>query len=108
MVDIVDFTRKQQFKIGEKKVSDYQCAHSELTIDEKRRLIVCDNCGQHFDAFDYVMKIAEKEIRIRSNLRYLRGKTKQLSEEIEDKKRELRNIKAQVNRANKRSTQKEK
>jgi hypothetical protein len=102
---VVDFTRKQQFKMGDEKISNWRCAHSKSTIDELRRLIVCDNCGQHFEPFDYILKIAEKDIRLRNDIKYLSEQGKQLHEEIQELKRERRNIKSQINRANKRSKQ---
>lgn len=100
-MEIIEFNRTQQFVIGNKKTPRYKCNHSESTIDEQRRLMVCNKCNQHIEPFDFIMMIASDDIRIRDSIKALRAECNQVREEVEELKRQRRNLKAQINRANK-------
>jgi len=64
-------------------------------------MIECCSCGVIFSAYEYVIKLAKKEIRQVNQVKYLKMECEQLQKEVDDLKRQRTNIKAQVRRANK-------
>ena len=101
--NILNFEKNsQQIDIKQKKIKQTLCRHSKTTLDEVRRLVVCSLCNQHIEPYDFIYKIAKREVVMRSNIKQLKHEKADLAGEIERLKKDRNNIKAQINRLNKR------
>lgn len=78
---------------------DDKCKHPVCTLDETIRLCVCSDCGARIEPFDWLVEHCGNDwtrywdihIRVRKDI-------SRLAVEREDMRREVKNLKAQVNR----------
>ncbi|MFG0449442.1 hypothetical protein, partial [Shewanella sp. YQ_9] len=76
-----------------------RCNHSSLVLDAHTRTIKCELCSCVIEPFDYLVMVAEKECRLRSESRALKHEIQQKMMELSEVKRQLANAKARLNRA---------
>lgn len=74
------------------------CQHTHVLVDEKTRMLECDACGQVIDPYDFMWEWATRD----RNLQWTRDALKKdiaiLRAEMEELKREERNIKSRLRR----------
>lgn len=99
-----DLKLKEQRKRGVKKQSFNRCAHKQMLADEHNKVLECSECGFIMSAWDYIWEIAKKEENIFNHLKYTKMEQQSINNDIEELKRKKRNLQAQVNRLNKKST----
>lgn len=75
------------------------CRHMQVIADEKTRSLICESCGTVIDPFEYLWAIACKDDRLDYRKTRLEKEIKKLMPELEDLKRQERNIKARVRTA---------
>ncbi|MCE7567555.1 hypothetical protein LZS85_15635 [Aliivibrio fischeri] len=97
-MSVIDFERRPQFKNGEKEIQRYVCPHITIALDHHRRLLVCEDCNQHMDPFDFLIRVSKKEIRIRDEITFLSKQCKILHEEVAELRRTSQNLKATIRR----------
>lgn len=97
----VDFKTLRQpvtQKIDSKPAHIY-CRCNRVGYDVHSREIICRDCGQVIDAFDYVVKMGDKENRLFNNIRQYEGQQQELQESIHKLKIEEKNVKARLKNA---------
>lgn len=102
MSEVIDFTAKaKETVMTPLKSYSRGCPHTKITLDEHRRQIECDDCGKVFEAFDYLLNWANGQQRIIWRITAAKHESEQLTSQIEELKRQKRNLQVQVNRLNK-------
>lgn len=97
---IIQFNPSERLPIIVKEREGY-CIHNYVILDEKTRMLECGDCGQIIEVYDYMHEWAMGDRRLSLTRKSLRRDIKKLSAELEDLKREEKNIKARIRRANK-------
>lgn len=80
--------------------SDF-CKCQSILVDEQERIVRCQRCNKVLDPFDYLYGQAKDQGNIIGWIKHLHIQRSKLHTEIEDLKRERKNLKAQVNRLKK-------
>ncbi|WP_070964921.1 hypothetical protein [Vibrio sonorensis] len=75
-----------------------RCAHRNLTLLEARRMVCCNDCGLTVDGFDWLMMYHKGEITLRNNSKHLQQEREHLFKQVEELKRERKNLKAAIRR----------
>lgn len=74
------------------------CKHQKLVLDEKRRLLECEECGDFLEPFDYLLKVALKETRLKHQVSALNDEIRIKSQELNDINRRIKNAKQRLKR----------
>jgi hypothetical protein len=74
------------------------CEHV-LVVNEHSQSISCENCGKAMEPFEALAYMAADWDRFAQQLQWLERRKSELSGELEDLKRQIRNAKAQLQRA---------
>jgi hypothetical protein len=98
---IINFKKESTLRSKNNKIRDWTCRHAKLSIDEKRRLLTCDRCGQHIEPYDYLLDISKGESNLRVFIESLEHDKKNLVLEVDKLKVELQSLKGKVRRAKK-------
>lgn len=78
----------------------YKCQHKKsVIVDEKEREVYCEDCGKQFDAFEYMLRIARGNDSAWDTRAKLEKEARELAEKVEELKRQERNTKARLKRA---------
>lgn len=98
--NIIEFkTVQPSMDIKEKSYEQkYRCGHRQLVLHDDRKLVECEECSVFFDSYDFLLKYARGEVRLRSSIAHLTSEKKILIEQVEDLKRQKRNLKSSINR----------
>lgn len=75
------------------------CKHFSVIADAHQRTITCAKCKAVVDAFDFVNGIAKLIARAANELKCIRSETQHANKELEDLKKEAKNLKLRINRA---------
>lgn len=78
------------------------CRHTSIIVDQDRRLLECKTCGRMIEPFDYLYGYATKQQNIVWGLNNAQSELKRLKLEIDELKRQKRNLNSRVSRAKKR------
>lgn len=82
------------------KKNENYCSHSAtVLVDEQNRTLECEQCGQILDPFSYMMGIARGNDHAFDRRSKLQKGIRELSEKVEELKRQERNTKARLRRA---------
>jgi hypothetical protein len=100
----VDFKPKPVGEIDEPELRirrrhELKCQHRRTTVDEVTRSVECRDCGATLDATEILLEWAREWNKRWANATTLLRERDRLKKEIEDLKRQRRNIKAQIARA---------
>ena len=95
----IDFSDRASFKQRHEDRADRMddgrtCSHDRVWIKGKHRWLECRSCGQVIDAFDYLMRMANKDLRVV----YAHDR---LMQEAEHVRREIESLKRQRTRERK-------
>lgn len=101
MSNIIDFKNKDSLTLSGTEVKPWKCKHSQVKVDELRRLIECKQCGQFIEPYDYIYMLAKRDAVLRTNARCLTDDVKGLTAEVAELKRIKSNLRSQIRRANK-------
>lgn len=74
------------------------CRCSYVTVDEARREVLCRECGRKIDPFDFLFDQAKKQANALAWVKKLYKDQASIQKDIEELKRQRRNLKAQVDR----------
>jgi len=99
MADIHDLKLQIPLKPVRSKYTG--CKHTHITVVEDKRHLVCQGCNRVLDPFDYLMDAANNQQRIIWNIEHGKHELEQLQNELDDLKRQKRNLKASIRRLNK-------
>jgi hypothetical protein len=78
------------------------CRHQSLTVDPKKRTVECKRCGAVVDPFDALLTVAADWDGYAMWVRAAKRDRELLLKEVDELKRQRRNLRAQVRRADKR------
>lgn len=99
-----DRIRSREFEDKNKK----QCSHDETTFDGEIDEVVCDNCAQKWNSFEYLWHWVEKGknprmkiFQIENAIHFLTEEKKKLEDDILYLKKEKRAIKTEITKLNK-------
>lgn len=95
MDNVIDLTRGANVLPKKSKVF---CRCIQVFVDEHTRALECQSCGKIIDPFDYMMGIANKHQRALWSTEILRDEEAKLQKEVDELKRQKRNLKSQVKR----------
>jgi len=100
--DVINFSeRTSDIKgriLGVKENKINLCRHSYVLIDDHTKMIECEGCGYIMTPYEYVLKLAKRETNIFRNLKYAKMEQANLNKEMEELKRNIRNMKSQLKR----------
>lgn len=68
---------KQRFKTQKAKY----CKHHVILVDEKTRMLECEDCGAMIEPFDYMLRLAQQEENIFSERTMLKYEVQELRKE---------------------------
>jgi len=80
-----------------------ECLHQAVEVDPRNRVVVCCNCDALVDPIVVLVEIAKRERRCWYQSKQAKDARNQLREEIDQLKKEKRNLDRQVQRRRKRS-----
>jgi hypothetical protein len=83
------------------KRRDGHCRCQQVRVIEQTRMLECQKCARVIDPFDFVWQQAQKQHRSVFNIQCSRDEVNRLQAEVEDLKRQKRNLKSCINRAQK-------
>ena len=98
---IIQFEPPQQFDIQRKLHKHYACRHVSLVLDEARRIIKCKNCDLCVEPYDYIERVAKKELNVRLDITHLTDKKKHLLNQVKELEKKRNNLQAQIKRREK-------
>ena len=96
MSDVIDLSRTT--KLTPKRKTGF-CRCARVFVVEQTRMLECQDCGKVIDPFDFMMQEAKKQNSHVYQISHLKHEKEKLIDEVEDLKRQRRNLKAQVKRA---------
>lgn len=82
-------------KLSIRVITSRYCPHLRTEIHEDSRKLVCRDCEHELDPFDMLLGLARHE----KSLDWAKAELKEVRAEIEDAKRDLKNLKSRVKRA---------
>jgi hypothetical protein len=86
-------------EITPKRSEKHFCSHLKVFVVEHSRCLECQLCGATIDPFDFLWKWANRRLNFHQTQQALKDESKALRVEIEDLKRQERNIKSRIKRA---------
>lgn len=105
MIIEIDFTAAKNSPHFIKKApagGPIYCRHDAIYIDDHARILECRECGKVIDAYDYVLALAHKEIRLFEDIASLKKEQQELMSTREKLKNDVRNAKARLRAAHNR------
>lgn len=87
-------------KRGIKKEEFNYCRHPSKLANTVMQHLECADCGQVITAWDYILEICKDEQRLFDHLKYAKEERNRLDSELIDIKRQVKNAKSQLKRAN--------
>lgn len=75
------------------------CKHMKVLVDEQSRMIECRSCNAVIDPFDFLWRWANKRLRFHRTVAHLSDERKELTKMIDELKRQERNAKGRLKRA---------
>jgi RNase P subunit RPR2 len=79
------------------------CQHMRVSLDTDAHRTFCRDCETEVDSFDYILRLAREWESYAAWARRHRDDAKRYAALVEDTKRQLRNVKAQLRRAGKKA-----
>jgi len=101
MTNIIEFIksdRESQFYLSGDKVEDYACRHQSVKLNELKRVIECKKCGQVIEPFDFIYKIASKEVTLKNDSKIYKLEILELKKEIEILSKKKESLKRSIKR----------
>ncbi len=80
------------------KKSEVYCSCISVFVVEQTRALECQKCGKILNAFEYCKRIAKKQNNVYLGVKILLREKEILYDEVEDLKRQRKNLKAQIKR----------
>ncbi len=107
MNNIINFeqkktTPKNRLNINyNNKPNHNYCKHNIIVLNEQNKTVVCKECGNQIDIFDYMIKWSEKLEKKVDDVLYLNERSKYMIKKIKMLKIEERNIKSRIKKLKK-------
>lgn len=94
LIERIKMTEQLHTSIDAKKKSRKQlyCRHTKLIADESTRMLKCELCGLWIEPFEFFMNWAQREVALHWQIDELERKKKELSEQIENLKKEKQKV----------------
>lgn len=99
--DVIDLSKRidERAFVETRGSSRDRCAHRQIVLDVEHRVVECQRCEAQLDLFDWTVMHTEAYRRAYDQLGFVRREIRVLSNERSDLARQVRNLKAQVARA---------
>ncbi len=82
--------------IKRKNTQTYLCSHIQLEVDEQNRVLQCMVCGLVLDPLTWMLDHCMALQSAMARIEHIKKEYKDMCTTIEEKKKELRRIKAQI------------
>jgi hypothetical protein len=79
----------------------HKCKHKSVEVGSKKRIVVCNACGEYLDAFEILLQYAYDERRFS----YHRGELDSIHKKVDELKAEEKRVKARLRRATKKDAE---